>query len=713
MKLNALFITILLGSCFLFYIVIQEKRKQAEYLKHYPKLKQSNQVDVYHGIKVKDPFRELENNKSPITDRWIREQNILTESFLSQLPDREAILNRLTQLQNYERYGLPSLSGDRYFFRKNNGLQNQSVIYTAATLEGKPRVIIDPNALSKDGSNSVIQTAVTDDGLFVAYSISIGGSDWQTIKVRNVETGLDLNDTIEWVKYSPISWDKKGEGFYYSRYPQPKCGDELHEANLFHTLYYHKLGTDQSNDRLIYERKDHKDWLILGCVSEDNKYLLIHIYNGCQKENAVFYQDLSQPDNPIIELLKDFDASYSFVGNDGPRFWFHTTSSAPNGRLISVDITNPDKTQWQEVIPESKDNLRIVSLVGHRFFANYMHDVHTEIKAFDLKGCFIEDIELPGIGTATGFKGKINDSETFFAYTSFTTPTTIYRYDIKTGLSTPLFEPKLLFDPNDFTVEQVFYTSKDGTKIPMFISYKNGIELDKNNPTILYGYGGFGLSVEPAFSTFVIGWLERGGIYCVANIRGGGEYGEIWHQEGMKLKKQNGFDDFISAAEYLFQENYTKPDKLAIKGGSNGGLLVGAVLNQRPELFGVAVVDAGLMDMLRFNQFTIGKAWESEYGSPQNPEEFKMLYSYSPYHNIRSEHIYPAILVTTSDRDDRVIPCHSFKYIASLQSAQKEIAQHPFLIRIATNTGHGAGRSTKQRLSEIADNIAFILHHLK
>ncbi|MCH9704050.1 MAG: prolyl oligopeptidase family serine peptidase, partial [Chlamydiae bacterium] len=568
--------------------------------------------------------------------------------------------------------------------------------------------------LSKDGSDLVSHTAITDDGSLIAYSVSKGGSDWQTIKVKDVRTGCDLEDKIEWVKFSKISWDKKGNGFYYSRFPQPRDGNELHEVNHFHKLYYHKLGTEQSEDRLVYEAGDHKDWIIVGHVTEDGKYLLLHVYDGCQKANAVFYKDLSQPNNPVIALLTDFDAAYSFVGNEGTKLWFHTTYKAINARLISIDITEPQKDKWQEIIPESKDNLKSISFVGHRFFANYMHDVHTQIKVFDRGGHFIRDVELPGIGMVFGFQGKKNDSETFFAYTSFAAPRIIYRYDIKSGQSQELYQPQLKFDPNEFVTKQVFYTSKDGTRVPMFISYKKDTKLDGTSPALLCGYGGFGLSIEPSFSILAINWMEQGGIYCIANIRGGGEYGERWHKEGIKLNKQNGFNDFISAAEYLIQNNYTHSSRLAIKGESNGGLLVGAVINQRPKLFGAAIAHVAVMDMIRFNQFTIGKAWESEYGSPHNPEEFEVLYSYSPYHNINQNQVYPPILVTTSDRDDRVVPLHSFKYIAALQNTEKKaITTNPYLIRIAKNIGHGSKKSTKQHLSEAADDIAFLLHVLK
>jgi prolyl oligopeptidase len=585
-------------------------------------------------------------------------------------------------------------------------LQNQSVLYTVNTLDGQPQMILDPNTLSSDGTVAVSGLQVSPDGKLLAYSLSSSGSDWQEWKVRDVTTSKDLSDHLKWVKFSGVSWTRDGKGFFYSRYDEPKA-DALKAVNYFQKVYYHKLGTPQTEDVLVYERTDQKDWLFGGSVTEDGNYLIVTIYQGTDTKNRVYYKDLKAKDAPVVKLLDDFDAAYTFVANEGTRFWFQTDLEAPRGKLIEVDVKNPTRAQWKVLVPEAKERLQATSFIDHKFVLNYLKDAYTQVKIYDTAGKFLSAIELPGIGTADGFNGKAIDKETFYAFTGFTTPTTIYRYDFTTGKSTVFRQPKVDFNPSDYETKQVFYASKDGTKVPMFITHKKGLKLDGNNPTVLYGYGGFDISLTPGFSVGNLVWMEMGGIYAQANLRGGGEYGEEWHQAGMKLKKQNVFDDFIAAAEWLIANKYTSTPKLSILGGSNGGLLVGAAMTQRPDLFGAAIPAVGVMDMLRFQTFTIGWAWVSDYGSSDNADEFKALYAYSPLHNIKPGTSYPPTLITTADHDDRVWPGHSFKFAAALQAAQAGDA--PVLIRIETKAGHGAGKPTTKVIEEIADRWAFLV----
>ncbi len=676
----------------------------------YPQARRSEQADDYHGTVVADPYRWLEDPDSPETRAWVEAENALTFGFLEQIPARAAIQKRLTRLWDFERYGTPSLQGGRYFYGRNDGLQNQGVLYVAETLDAAPRVLLDPNTLSADGTVALAGSAVSEDGNYLAYGLSAAGSDWTEWHVRDVETGEDRTDHLRWVKFSGASWARDGSGFYYSRYDAPRAGEELQQANYFQKLYFHALGTDQSADTLVYERPDEKEWGFGGYVSEDGQYLIISIRQGTERKNRVYFKPLATPDAPVVPLLDGFDASYSFLGNDGGVFWFRTDSDAPRGRVVAIDTANPDPAQWREVIPEADETLEGVSLVGQRFIAAYLQDAATLVKVFALDGALQRTVDLPGLGTAGGFGGKRAQTETFYSFTSYTSPAAIYRYDIPTAQSTVFRRPTVDFAQDDFETTRVFYASKDGTRIPLFLTHKKGLTLDGQNPTYLYGYGGFDVSLTPSFSPAVAAWLEMGGVFAVANLRGGGEYGQAWHDAGRRDKKQNVFDDFLSAAEWLIDSKYTSPPNLAIGGGSNGGLLVGACLTQRPDLFGACLPAVGVLDMLRFQQFTIGWAWTSDYGSSDNAEDFAYLLAYSPLHNLAPGTAYPATLVTTGDHDDRVVPAHSFKFAAALQAAQG--GQAPALIRIETRAGHGAGKPTAKVIEEAADRWAFLVKTL-
>ena len=676
----------------------------------YPPSPRHDQVDFYHGVAVPDPYRWLEDPQSAASRQWIEAQNQVTSAYLETLAGRSAIGDRLTQLWNFERYSTPFKQGGRYFYFKNDGLQNQSVLYTLPSLEAEPRMLLDPNTLSEDGTVSLSGMAVSENGAYLAYGLSSAGSDWVEWYVRDIATGVDTDDRLQWVKFSGASWSHDHQGFFYSRYDEPDETTKLEAVNYYQKLYYHRLGNPQGDDVLVYDRPDQKEWGFGGGVTEDGRYLIISVWKGTDPNNLVFYKDLNVPDSPVVELITEFEASYSFVDNEGSLFWFRTDLEAPKGRLIAIDIAQPERGAWQEIIPESDDTLEGVGLLNHQFVADYLKDAYTTIRIFSLTGELVREVALPGIGSAGGFDGKRGDTETFYSFTSFTVPSAIYRYDMVTGQSTLYRQPEVDFDPAAYTTTQVFYESKDGTHVPMFITHKTGLELNGQNPTLLYGYGGFSISLTPAFSVGNLVWMEMGGIYAVPNLRGGGEYGEEWHQAGTKLHKQTVFDDFIAAAEWLMAAGYTSPAKLAIMGGSNGGLLVGACMTQRPDLFAVALPAVGVMDMLRFNQFTIGWAWESDYGSPQNEAEFRALYAYSPLHNLKPGTAYPATLITTADHDDRVVPAHSFKFAAALQAAHQGAA--PVLIRIETKAGHGAGKPTAKVIEEVADKWAFLAANL-
>ncbi len=677
----------------------------------YPTVSKSEQVDNYHGMAIADPYRALEDPDTEATKAWVEAQNQVTFSYLNEIPAREKIKQRLTKLWDYEKYGTPFKEGESYFYFKNDGLQNQSVLYTLPTLDAEPRIVLDPNQLSEDGTIALSGISISENGQLLAYGLSSSGSDWQEWKVRNIATGEDLQDYLQWIKFSGASWTHDHQGFFYSRYDEPNEKTKLEDVNYYQKLYYHQLGTPQSTDILIYHRPDKKEWGFTGNVTEDGKYLIISIWLGTDSKNLVFYKDLTNQNSEVIELINQFSANYSFIDNDDYVFYFRTDFNSPKGRVIAIDTTKTTPENWQEIIPQAVETLESVSVLNNQFVADYLQDAHSQIKIFDLKGNFIREVELPGIGAASGFSGKRYDTETFYSFTSFTTPGTIYRYDMKTGKSELFRQPEVDFNADEYETKQVFYASKDGTKVPMFITHKKGIKLDGNNPTYLYGYGGFNISLTPSFSVSLLIWLEMGGVYAVPNLRGGGEYGEEWHQAGMKLQKQNVFDDFIAAAEWLIAHNYTQPGKLAIGGGSNGGLLVGTCMTQRPNLFGAALPAVGVMDMLRFHKFTIGWAWVAEYGSSENPEEFAALYAYSPLHNLKPGTAYPATLITTADHDDRVVPAHSFKFAAALQAAHGGDA--PVLIRIDMKAGHGAGKPTAKIIEEAADKWGFLVKVLK
>src|ERR1700739_4753405 len=676
----------------------------------YPRSKTVDQVDDYHGTKVADPYRWLEDTDSAETKAWVEAENKLTFSYLDQIPYRGAIRDRLLKLWNYERFTAPEQEGGRYFYQHNNGLQNQNVLLVAESLNAEPRVLLDPNTLSADGTVALAGRGITDDGKLMAYGTAASGSDWTEWHVWDVTSGNDLPDLIKWVKFSDASWTKDNKGFFYSRYDEPKEGMALRDTVYFQKLYYHRLGTAQTNDKLIYDRPDNKEMLFGGNVTDDGHYLIITVEQGTSPKNRLYYKDLTKPDAQVVKLLDDFDAEYRFVDNDGPVCWIRTDLNAPRGKLIAIDTRHPERANWKTVVAEGPDKLEGAGAVDNLFLLSYLKDARTEVRVYDLKGKFVLNVERPGMGTAEGFGGKRTDKETFYAFTSFVTPTTIYRYEPGAGKSTVFRQPKVDFDPTKYETKQVFYNSKDGTRIPMFLTYKKGLKLNGTNPTLLYAYGGFDISLSPFFSVPNVVWLEMGGIYAQPNLRGGGEYGEEWHLAGTHSKKQNVFDDYCEGAEWLITNKYTSTPKLAIRGASNGGLLMGASLTQRPDLFGAALPEVGVMDMLRFEKFTIGWAWSSDYGSAQKPDDFSYLYAYSPLHHISKGCCFPPTMITTADHDDRVVPAHSFKFAATIQAAQG--CDKPTLIRIETKAGHGAGKPTTKMIEETADRWAFLVKEL-
>lgn len=679
----------------------------------YPSTRRIPHVDRYHGVEVPDPYRWLEEDvrKSKDVADWVAEENKVTDAYFKTIPQREAIQKQLTDLWNYEKFSAPFKRGGRYFYTRNDGLQNQSVLYTLDHLDGAARVLLDPNSWSKDGTVALSGLSISDDGKYLAYGVAEAGSDWQTWRVLDIETSKLLADELKWVKFSDATWTRDGRGFFYSRYDEPQKGEQFQGLNLNQKLCYHRLGTSQTDDVIVYKRSDHPEWGFAASVGDDGRYLVISTWKGTDARNRVSYKDLNEPYGLPIDLIDHFEDDYSFIDNEGPIFFFKTDLSAPRGRVIAIDIRKPQKENWQEVIPQSKENLRGVHLIGNLFVASYLKDARTQVKLLTLEGKPVREVEFPGIGTASGFGGRRTDTETFYSFSSFATPPSIYRYDLITGQSKLIRQSKVKFNPDVYEVKQVFYPSKDGTRVPMFITARKGISLDGSHPTLLYGYGGFNIPMTPQFSVSRVMWLEMGGIYAQANLRGGGEYGQDWHKAGTKLKKQNVFDDFIAAAEYLIELGYTRPEKLAIQGGSNGGLLVGACMTQRPDLFGACLPAVGVMDMLRFHKFTAGRFWVDDYGSSDNAEEFKALRAYSPYHNLKPGTRYPATLVTTADTDDRVVPMHSFKFLAELQHCQAGPA--PVLARIETRAGHGAGKPTAKLIEEVSDQLAFLVKNLK
>ncbi|MEI8019165.1 MAG: prolyl oligopeptidase family serine peptidase, partial [Schlesneria sp.] len=636
----------------------------------YPDAKKIDQVDELHGVKVQDPYRWLEDDvrQSKEVADWVVAENAMTSAYLAAIPQRDAIKKRLTELWNYEKFGAPFKAGGRYFYFKNDGLQNQSVLYKLESLNADPVVLIDPNKWSKDGTVALGSTSFSDDGRFVAYSVAEAGSDWNTWRILEVETGRQLADELKWVKFSGASWTPDNKGFFYSRYDAPPEGAAFQKTNLNQQVFYHRIGSSQSDDVLVYKRPDEPTWGFGTRVTEDGRYLVIEIWKGTDHKYRIVYKDLTEPYGMPVDLIDNFEREYSFIGNEGTIFFFQTDLEAPRKRIIAIDIRKP--REIREIVPQSTETLGGVDIVANMFVATYLKDAKTQVKMYSLDGGFVREVEFPGIGSAAGFGGKRTDTETFYSFSSFATPPTLFRYDLLAGTSKKLRQAQVKFNPDDYTVEQVFYPSKDATKVPMFITYKKGIKLDGTNPTLLYGYGGFSISLTPSFSIARIGWLEMGGIYAMPNLRGGGEYGEDWHKQGTKLRKQNVFDDFIGAAEWLIEHKYTSRSKLAIQGGSNGGLLVGACMTQRPDLYGACLPAVGVMDMLRFQKFTAGRFWVDDFGSADNADEFKALFAYSPYHNLKAGSKYPATLVTTADTDDRVVPGHSFKFAARLQACQ-------------------------------------------
>jgi len=676
--------------------------------------RRSAQVDTVQGVPIPDPYRWLENPDAPETQAWVAAENCVTFAWLGGIPERDSIRRRLTQLWNYERYGVPGREGGRYVWSKNDGLQNQSVLYWQRVLTDEPTVLLDPNTLSTDGTVALGDWDLSDDGRLFAYATGSGGSDWREVRIREVGTGRDLPDHLRWIKFSGISWTHDNAGLFYSRFPEPE-GNALQAVVRSQKLYYHRLGTDQSADVLVYERPDHPDWGLGGGVTEDGRYLIIGVSLGTDVRNRVHYLDLTDARHPhvtgrVVPLLDDFDAAYDFIGNVGPVFYFVTNLDAPRYRLIAIDTRTPDRPHWREILPQGTGVLRAASLIGGQLVASYLEDAHSRLAVFTLEGRPVRDVPLPTLGTVSGVSGRADGPEMFFAFTSFLYPTTIFRYDVATGTLTVHRAPRIDFDPSRYETRQVFYHSRDGTRVPMFITMRRGLALDGSNPTLLYAYGGFNISTLPGFSVSNLVWLEMGGIYASANIRGGGEYGEEWHRAGMLEHKQNVFDDFIAAAEYLIAERYTRTDRLAIAGGSNGGLLIGAVLNQRPDLFGAALPAVGVMDMLRFQKFTIGWAWVTEYGSADSVAQFPTLLRYSPLHNIRPGTRYPATLITTADHDDRVVPGHSLKYAATLQAAQAGPA--PILLRVDVRAGHGGGMPVSKQIELQVDRWAFLVRAL-
>ena len=685
----------------------------------YPDTRKEPIVEEHFGVTIADPYRWLEDDNSAETKAWVQAQNRVTFAYLESLPARDRIKKRLDELWQYERYGLPTKEGPWFVYSRISGQpdEKQPIVYRARTLNAPPvkeNVLIDPHVFDAAGTTAVSGMGFTSDGRYVAYGLSVGGSDWIEWRVREVATGKDLPDVVKWSKFSGASWLKNGSGFFYSRYGEPKAGQALSGANQYQKLYFHRLGTPQSADTLVYERPDQPDWIFNAEVTEDGRFLLLYQFEGTEPKNRVFVRDLaSAGDQTFRPLVDAFDAEYSVAGNDGETFYVRTNNGAPRSRLVAIDLGNPAPSAWRTLIPEpqGRDVLATVSMVGDRFMAVFRTDAHEKARVFRRDGSLEREVPMPGIGSIGAFSGKRADNESYFAFTSYTYPTTIFRYGLATGEVSVFKRPETAFKADGFETRQVFYTSKDGTQVPMFITHRKGLVLDGSNPTYLYGYGGFDISLTPGYSAGIAGWLEMGGVYAVANIRGGGEYGRTWHDGGRLKSKQNVFDDFIAAAEYLIAQKYTSTPKLAIGGGSNGGLLVGAVITQRPELFAAALPAVGVLDMLRFHEFTIGKAWVSDYGNPEVREDFEVLLKYSPLHNIKPGTHYPATMITTGDHDDRVVPAHSFKFAAALQAAQG--GPKPILIRIETSGGHGAGKPQDKVIQERADQWAFLAHELK
>jgi prolyl oligopeptidase len=692
--------------CFLGFIVTAAVSQPL----NYPKARRCDVVDDYFGTKVPDPYRWLEDADSKETREWIKEENELTQSYLGELPERTPFKDRLTKLLNFERYTVPDWEGHRYVYRKNDGLQNQSVIYTLKDLNDTPQVLLDPNKMAADGTVAISSTAISDDSRLVAYALAASGSDWNTIRIRDIASDKDLPDLVQWVKFSEASWTKDSKGFFYARFPEPRKSDDFARLSS-QKLYYHRVGDQQEKDALVFERPNNSDEILGGSVSHDGQYLFLEISKGTERQDQLFFKDLRDPyapvmDSPFVPIFPRFEAEVKIIGSFGNRLFVLTDLAAPKYRIIEIDLNNPAREKWKEIVPESKDPLESAALVGGKLVISFLVDATNKLSVYDLEGVKQGDVPLPSIGTVGSLSGDVDRPELFYAFTSFVYPSTIYRCDVRT-LQTEVFKkPNVDFEPTTFITEQIFYSSKDGTRIPMFLVYKKGLELNADNPVYLTGYGGFNVSITPWFSPSFLTWIERGGICAVPNLRGGGEYGREWHEAGTKDRKQNVFDDFIAAAQTLIDLKYTGPGKIAIIGASNGGLLVGAALTQRPELFGAVVPQVGVLDMLRFQKFTIGWAWQSDFGSSDTADGFSTLIRYSPLQNIGQGKCYPPTLITTGDHDDRVLPAHSFKFAATLQAAQG--CGNPILIRVDSKAGHGSGKPIAKVIDEQSDALAFM-----
>jgi prolyl oligopeptidase len=677
----------------------------------YPVTQRTDTVDDYHGVKIADPYRWLEDDHSEATAAWVKAQNTVTNAYLEKIPFRDAIRKRLSVLWNYPKTGVPFREGEYYYYFKNDGLQNQSVLYRQKGLDGAPEVFLDPNKLSAAGTTALGSVSFSKDHRYAAYLLASAGSDWQQAFVMDVATKTLLPDKLEWIKFSGLSW--RGNGFYYSRYDAPDEKSRLSKKNEFHKVYYHRLGTTQDQDELVYVDKEHPLRNAGVSVTEDERFLILHTSEGTSGAE-IWYRDLQDAGQTGFRLLiKGFDFEPRVVNNIGGKLLVHTNHDAPNYKVVLIDPAHPEKEHWQTIVPEKPEVLSSAGSAAGRLFVSYLKDASERLYQYDISAdgkATAHEVALPGMGSVTGFEGKKDDKFLFYSFTSFTTPGTIYKYEVATGRSTLYTKPAVNFNPDQYETRQVFFTSKDGTRVPIFLSYKKGLQLNGRNPVLLYGYGGFNIPMTPGFNVSNLFFMEQGGIYAVVNLRGGSEYGEAWHKAGMLERKQNVFDDFIGAAEYLIQQKYTNPSRIAIKGGSNGGLLVGACMTQRPELFKVALPAVGVMDMLRYQQFTIGWAWAVEYGRSDNPEQFRYLVRYSPLHNLKPGTAYPATLVTTADHDDRVVPAHSFKFAATLQACQT--GPNPVLIRIETQAGHGAGKPTSKQIDEATDVWAFTLYNL-
>ena len=674
----------------------------------YPETKKGDVTDNYFGTEVPDPYRWLEDDRSKETEEWVKAENAVTDSFLNSIPFRNQIRNRLEELWNYTRMSAPSKEGDLYFYSYNDGLQDQNIIYVKKSLDGKGEVFLDPNKFSDDGKVALTNFSVSDDGKYVVYGISRGGSDWNEFFVKEIESGKVLKDHLTWIKFSTISWVE--DGFYYNRFDEPKEGEQLKGVNTGSRICFHKIGTPQTEDIIIYQDPANPGYSFRSSISKDKQYLIINCFESTTG-NSIYLKNLKSKGKEVVRMVDNFENDYTYIGSIKNKLYFFTNYQAPMYKLIEVDAEKPLAENWKDVIPENKEQvMRGCQFAGDYLLADYLHDASSVLELYDINGNKIHDISLPGIGTVSGISSSQSHDEIFYGFSSFNIPGEIYSYNPETNESSVYFKPETKFDSEKYVTSQIFYESKDGTKIPMFIVHKKGLKMDGKRPTLLYGYGGFNVTYTPGFSVRYTTWLENDGIFALANIRGGGEYGEEWHQAGTILNKQNVFDDFIAAAEYLIDNKYTSSKRLTALGGSNGGLLIGAVINQRPELFAVAIPAVGVLDMLRYHKFTIGYYWITDYGSSDDPEQFEYLYKYSPLHNIKGNLKYPAVLVTTADHDDRVVPAHSFKYIATLQ--EKYRGKNPVMIRIESDAGHSAGKPISMQIDEYADMWSFAFYNM-